>query len=86
MLVSIVIACFDVTLDAFLALLRMLGITLLGVNAARRRHLFDANARTNADANARCTRCRRRRRRCLVVLFETQIAQEAFVNRLWRGL
>lgn len=88
---SIVVACLDVTLHAFLALLGMLGITLLGVDAARRRHLFNADARTsvNADANTarRRARCRRRRRRRrLVVLFVPQIAQEALVNWLWRGL
>lgn len=87
MLMSIVIASFDITLDAFLAFLRMLGITLLGVNAACRCHLLDANARTGADADAaRRTRCRRRRRRRLVALFISQTAQEALVNRLWRGL
>lgn len=88
MLVPIVVARFDVTLDAFLALLGMLGITLLGVNAARRRHLLNADARTGADADAdaaRRARYRRRRRR-LVVLFVSQTAQEALVNRLWRGL
>lgn len=87
-LVSIVVARFDVTLDALLAFLEMLGITLLRVDATRRCHLFDA--RTSADANtdaARRARCRRRRRcRRLVVLFVSQTAQEALVNWLWRGL
>lgn len=90
MLMSIVVARLDVTLDALLALLGMLGITLLGVDAARRRHLLDADARTGAGADAhaarRCARCRRRRRRRLVVLFVPQIAQQALVNRLGRGL
>lgn len=89
-LVSIVIARFDVTLDAFFPFLRMLGITLLGVNAARRRHLLDADARTGADADAnaarRRARCRRRRRRRLVVLIVPQTTQETLVNWLWRGL
>lgn len=89
MLVPIIIARFNVTLDAFLALLGMLGITLLGVDAARRRHLLHADARTGADADAdtaRRTRCCRRRRCRLVILFVSQTAQEALVNRLWRGL
>lgn len=89
-LVSIVIARFDVTLDAFFPFLGMLGITLLGVNAARGRHLLDADARTGADADAnaarRRARCRRRRRRRLVVLFVPQTTQETLVNWLWRGL
>lgn len=90
-LVSIVIARLDVTLDAFFTFLRMLGITLLGVNAARRRHLLDADARTGADADANAARCRarcrrRRRRRRLVVLFVPQTTQETLVNWLWRGL
>lgn len=90
MLVSIVVARFDVTLNAFLTLLEMLRITLLRVDTTRRRHLFDACA--DADTNAaRCARHRRRRRRHrrrrrLAVLFVPQTAQEALINRLWRGL
>lgn len=74
MLVSIVVARFNVTLDTFLALLEMLGITFLGVDAARRRYLLDANACTSADADTNAARRRRRRRRRLVVLFVPQTA------------
>lgn len=90
--VSIVVTRLDVTLDALLALFRMLGVTLFGVDAARRRYLLDAGADTGAaDANARRARHHRRRRhrrrrcRCLVVLLESQATQEALVNWLRRG-
>lgn len=87
-LVSIVVARLDITLDALLALLRMLEVALLGVDAARRRYLFDGVA-DDADAgHGRRRRCRRRRRRRrrLVALLITQAAQNALVNRLRRGL
>lgn len=88
MLMSIVIARFDVTLNAFLTLLGMLWIALLGVDAARRRYLLNARTSADTDANAarRRARCRCRRRCRLVALFVPQTAQKALVNRLWRGL
>jgi len=48
----IVVARLDVALDALLAFLGMLGIALLSVDAARRRHLLDAGADAHADTDS----------------------------------
>lgn len=89
-LMPIVVARLDVALDALLALLGMLGIAFLGVDATRRRHLLDAGSNANAhadtDTTRRARRCRCGRRRCLIALFIYEAAQEALVNRFRRCL
>lgn len=75
---SIVVARLDITLDALLALLGMLKVALLSIDAARWRYLFDGVADDAGRSRRRrcCHRRRhrhrrrcRRRRRCLVALF-----------------
>lgn len=72
-LVSIVVACLGVALDAPLALFRMRCVSFFSVDAARRRDLL--RSRTSPVS-----------RDPVVVLLESQAAQEALVNWLRRGL